>query len=188
MSRQLPDDHVDRVRAQWARERPDLDTAAMALVARLGRLREYIDDGLERAFAEHGLSRSAWDVLASLRRSGPPYRLSPTDLYQGLMRTSGAMTHRLHRLEQAGLVERIADPDDGRSLLVGLTRRGRALVDRVAPIHLETERRLLAALDPAEQQRLAALLKKLLVSFEREQPVAPGRVPRRGRRRRARRL
>ena len=188
MSRHTADDHVDFVRAQWARERADLDTSTIAIIARLGRVREYIDDGLERTFAEHGLSRPAWDVLASLRRSGPPYRLSPTDLYRGLMRTSGAMTNRLQRLEQAGLIERIADPDDGRSLLVGLTPRGRELVDRVAPAHLENERRLLAALDPAEQQRLAALLKKLLVHFEQERPIAPRRPPRRARRGRAPRL
>jgi DNA-binding MarR family transcriptional regulator len=124
-------------------------------------------------FAEHGLNRPAWDVLASLRRGGAPYRLTPTDLYRGLMRTSGTMTHTLARLERAGLIERVPDPGDGRSLLVALTRRGLALVDRVVPLHLDNERALLSPLSAHEQRQLAALLKKLLLAFEREQPVPP---------------
>jgi DNA-binding MarR family transcriptional regulator len=182
MSRQ-PEDHVDRVRDQWARERPDLDTSPIGVVARLGRLRAYFDEAVERTLAEHGLNRPTWDVLASLRRAGPPYRLSPTELYRGLMRTSGTMTHRLQKLERAGLVERVADPADGRSTLVALTPRGRALVDRVAPLHLEREHRLLAALHEREREQLAALLKKLLLAFEAERPVPPSPAERRRRRR-----
>jgi DNA-binding MarR family transcriptional regulator len=145
------------------------------VVARLGRVRAYLDEGIERGLAEHGLSRAAWDVLAGLRRAGAPYRLSPTALYQGLMRTSGAVTHRVAHLERAGLVTRVPDPDDGRGLLVELTEAGRALVDRVAPLHLERERALLAPLTPAEQEQLADLLRRLLAHFEAEQPVPPRR-------------
>jgi DNA-binding MarR family transcriptional regulator len=177
-------DLVDEARRRWARERPDLDTSPMAVVARLGRATAYLDAGVEARLAEFGLNRSAWDVLASLRRQGPPYRLSPTELYVGLMRSSGAMTHRLRRLERAGLVERVSDPGDARALLVQLTPEGVALTDRIAPLHLDNERELLSALDQTEQRALAELLRKLLLAFESREPIPPpsGRGGRRGRR------
>lgn len=162
-------DHVDQVRTLWAEQRPELDTSPIAVIARVGRLARYFDHGMEEAFAGHGLRRESWDALASLRRVGPPYRLSPTELYRGLMRTSGAITNRLHHLENDGLIRRVPDPADGRGMLVELTAKGRDLVDRVAPEHLANERRMLAALTPAEQDRLADLLRKLLVSFETNQ-------------------
>jgi DNA-binding MarR family transcriptional regulator len=170
-------DHVDRVLAQWAAERPDLDLAPVGVIARLGRATAYIDAGVNARLAEFGLTRASWDVLASLRRSGPPYRLSPTQLYLELMRTSGAMTHRLSGLERAGLVRRVPDPEDGRGLLVELTGRGAAIADQVAPAHLANERALLAPLSEAEQATLINLLRKLLTEFEREQPVPPPAGP-----------
>ncbi|HEV7467568.1 MAG TPA: MarR family transcriptional regulator [Candidatus Dormibacteraeota bacterium] len=165
------EDHVARVRAQWAREAPGLDTGPMAVVARVGRAHAYMDHALEETFARHGLTRGTWDVLVALRRQGPPYRLSPTELYRQLMRTSGAMTHRLARLERAELIRRIPDPDDGRGLLVALTRRGRTLVDAVGPVHMANERALLQALSTEEQEQLAGLLGKLLCALEHEQPA-----------------
>jgi DNA-binding MarR family transcriptional regulator len=177
-------DLVDEARQRWAQERPDLDTSPMAVVARLGRATAYLDAGVEARLAEFGLSRSAWDVLASLRRQGPPYRLSPTELYVGLMRSSGAITHRLRGLERAGLAERVPDPRDARALLVQLTPEGVALADRIAPLHLDNERELLSALNQTEQRALAGLLRKLLLAFESGQPIPPpsGRGGRRGRR------
>lgn len=171
-------DHVDRVRAQWAARQPDLDTSPIAVIARLGRLHAYVDSGLHAVFRQHGLTRQSWDILASLARVGPPHRLTPTELHQALMRTAGAITHTLHRLEYAGLVERLPDEHDRRSLLVGLTPAGEALVARVAPLHLANERRMLDALGPEEQQVLAGLLRTLLISFENDQPVPdPVRSP-----------
>jgi DNA-binding MarR family transcriptional regulator len=182
-------DHVDEVRRQWAREHPDLDTAPIGIIARLGRAQAYIDPALDSVFAEHGLTRASWDVLAALRRVGEPYRLTPTELYQALMRTSGAITHTLHRLEYAGLVERLDNPEDARSLYVALTPRGVELTDTVAPLHLDNERRLLAGLTPDEQRTLAHLLRKLLLGFEHDQPAPTprpaGRASRRHRPRRA---
>jgi DNA-binding MarR family transcriptional regulator len=166
-------DHVDHVRAQWAAVRPDLDTSPVAVIARLGRATAYIDAGVNARLAEFGLTREAWDVLASLRRTGPPHRLSPTQLYLALMRSSGAMTHRLATLERAGLVKRVADPEDGRSILVQLTRKGLALVDRVAPAHLANEQALLAGLNQEEQRTLAELLRKLLHEFEADRLPPP---------------
>jgi DNA-binding MarR family transcriptional regulator len=161
------DDHIDRARAEWEAERPELDTEPIEVVARVGRLAQLIDAELNRVFAEYGIRRDGFDVLAALRRSGPPYRLSPTELYPRLMRTSGAVANRLKRLEAAGLVARVAAPADGRSSLVELTPKGRDLVDAAAPAHLANERRLLDPLSPAEQRELAALLKKLLLTLER---------------------
>jgi len=168
--------------------RPDLDTAPLGLVARLGRAAAFVDAGVNAGLARFGLTRESWDVLASLRRAGPPFQLSPTDLYIGLMRSSGAMTHRLAQLESEGLIRRVTDPTDRRSLLVRLTRKGVALVDRVAAQHLDNERHLLASLSSAQQAQLVGLLRELLVSFERDVsvPLASGRggrLPRRAPRR-----
>lgn len=163
-------DHVDRALEQWERVEPGVDRSPVAVIARLGRLGSFIDRELEANFARFGINRAGWDVLASLRRHGPPYRLTPTQLYRALMRTSGAITNQLHRLESAGLVRRVADPNDGRSTLVELTEEGRALVRRVAPTHLDTERRILSALTASERDHLAGLLRKVLLSFERDEP------------------
>jgi DNA-binding MarR family transcriptional regulator len=147
-------DHVDQVREQWRRVRPDLDTAPVAIVARVGRAAAYFDQSINALMARHGLTRSSWDVLATLRRSGPPFERSPTDLYRGLMRTSGTMTNRLKRLERDELIERVADPEDGRGLLVRLTAKGVELVDEMA------------ALGSDELATLEVLLRKLLVPLE----------------------
>ena len=173
---------MERVRAQWKAEAPELDTRPVAVVARVGRLARYFDQGLDRLFAEYGLRRESWDVLASLRRTGAPYRLSPTQLYLGLMRTSGAMTNRLHRLERTGLITRVADPADGRGMLVELTPQGKRLVDEVAPAHLANERAMLAALTAEEQRTLAALLAKLLAGLEAQEGQPPRGAQRRCRR------
>jgi DNA-binding MarR family transcriptional regulator len=161
---------------------PTLDTTPMAVIARLGRTHAYVEHAMEAVLAGHGLTRQAWDVLASLRRTGAPYQLTPTELYSMLMRTSGAITHTLHRLEYAGLVERVPNQDDARSLLVALTPAGRELVETVGPMHLDNERRMLRPLTTDEVEALAALLRKLLVAFELEQaapPPAPESVTRR---------
>jgi DNA-binding MarR family transcriptional regulator len=162
-------DHVDRVRAQWARERPDLDTRPAAVIARLGRAAHATDRSLSEFFGRHGLSRADWDVLASLRRDGPPFSLSPTALSRALMRTTGAMSQRLASLERAGLVTRTLDASDRRGIVVTLTPQGRTLVDDIAADHLANESRLLAPLSAEEAQQLAGLLKKLLLAYEAEE-------------------
>lgn len=166
-------DHVDRVREQWRTVRPEVDTAPAAIVARIGRIAAYFDQSTDALMGEHGLARSSWDVLASLRRAGPPYELSPTELYQALMRSSGAMTNRLHRLERAGLIERCPHPADGRGRLVRLTARGRKVVDELAPIHMQNEERLLAALSDEDRSTLEELLRRLARSLEETRPTPP---------------
>jgi DNA-binding MarR family transcriptional regulator len=165
-------DHVDRVLAQWAEEDPELDlSSTVAVIARLGRVRAYVDRELDELFGRHGLTRQSWDVLACLRRAGKPYRLTPTEINQEVMRTSGAITHTLHALEYAGLIARVPNPEDGRSSHVQLSAAGRRLLRRVGPEHVANEQRMLTPLAPEELTSLASLLRKLLVAFERENPA-----------------
>lgn len=165
-------DHVDRVLAQWAKEDPDLDLSnTVAVIARLGRVRAYVDRELDDLFGRYGLTRQSWDVLACLRRAGKPYQLTPTEINQEVMRTSGAITHTLHALEYAGLIRRVPNPQDGRSSHVQLTPAGKRLLQRVGPLHVANERRMLTPLSAEELSTLTALLRRLLVSFERANPV-----------------
>ena len=154
------------MRAEWAREWPALETDPIDVVARVGRLAHFFDEGINEVLRVRGIRREGWDVLASLRRAGPPYRASPTELYRRLMRTSGAMTNRLNRLESAGLIARVPDPADARGRLVELTEAGHLLVEELAPLHLANERAMLTPLTAAERAHLATLLAKLLLAFE----------------------
>ena len=122
-------DAVDRIVAQWARERPELDTGPMAVIGRLHRLADLLEGELRTVFASAGLGNGDFDVLASLRRSGAPYRLSPGDLSATTMVTSGAVTKRVDRLEQKGLVKRSVSDADGRGREIELTPRGKKLTD-----------------------------------------------------------
>ncbi|MEV8442886.1 MarR family transcriptional regulator [Actinosynnema sp. NPDC051121] len=158
-------DHVDLVLGQWHAQRPDLDVSPMAVIGRLGRLGRLVDVELGKTFASHGLDRASFDVLATLRRSAPPHRLTPTELMRASMVTSGAVTQRLDRLEARGLVARTPNEHDGRGVVVALTDAGHELIDRVLPDHLATENRLLGALSKRERAALADTLKRLLESL-----------------------
>jgi DNA-binding MarR family transcriptional regulator len=154
-------DGVDAIIEQWQRERPELDHSPIGVVGRLSRLTREIEPRLETVYREHGLEPGWHDVLATLRRTGPPFRLRVTDFAGTLMLTSSGTTKRLDRLEQAGLITREPDPQDRRGTLIALTDAGRELIDGVTEAHLANERRLLAALSGDEQRRLADLLRKL---------------------------
>lgn len=158
-------DHVDMVLAQWAAQRPDLDVSPMAVIGRLSRLARVVDARLSRTFASHGLDRASFDVLATLRRSDPPHRLTPTELMASSMVTSGAITQRLDRLAARGLVTRTPSAKDGRSQEVSLTPEGYALVERVLPDHLATEQGILAPLDAEARAELATTLATLLANL-----------------------
>ncbi|MEV7781135.1 MarR family transcriptional regulator [Kitasatospora sp. NPDC088351] len=158
-------DHVDRVVKQWGAERPDLDVSPMEVIGRLKRLYRLVDAELKRNFADYDLDAASFDVLATLRRSGPPYRLTPTGLMRSAMVTSGAITQRLDRLEARGLVTRTPSGSDGRSRDVALTPEGHALVDRALPAHLSAERRVLAGLDAARTDALVDALRTLLAAL-----------------------
>lgn len=154
-------DGVDAILDQWRRERPDLDSSPIGVVGRISRLARAIEQRLEPVYRAHGLEPGWHDVLATLRRSGPDYRLRPTDLTNATMLTSSGMTKRLDKLELAGLIAREPDPADRRGTLIGLTDRGRELIDTLTEAHLANERRLLEGLSEADQRELANLLRKL---------------------------
>jgi DNA-binding MarR family transcriptional regulator len=152
---------------QWARERPDLDTGPMVLLGRLGEAALLVArDRLNPLFAEFGLQPGEFDVLATLRRSGPPYALTPTALYEAAMISSGSMTNRIDRLENAGLVERRPNPADKRGTLVALTTNGLALIDRIVEAHVASQQSIVSGLDEQERGQLAALLGKLIRSLK----------------------
>ena len=154
-------DGVDLILEQWRSERPDLDPSAIGVIGRISRLARELEQRLEPVYREHGLEPGWHDVLATLRRSGPPYQLRPSEFSGALMLTSSGTTKRLDRLERAGLIARSPAPEDRRGVVITLTGKGRALIDAVTEAHLENERSLLAGLTPAEQDRLAGLLRKL---------------------------
>ncbi len=159
-------DRVDDIIAQWRRERPDLNVVPMELIGRLRRISLHLWREMDKTFAAHGLTDASFDVLATLRRSGPPYRLSPGDLLATMMITSGTMTHRLDQLEKAGFVERMPNPDDGRGLIIALTKRGFAVIDTAVTAHVKTQERLTSALSAKDRTALNALLKTYLATFE----------------------
>lgn len=159
-------DHLDEVLEQWKRERPDLDSTPVAVVGRVSRLSRALESRLEPVYREHGLDGGLFDVLATLRRQGPPYRLAPRELAEAAMLTSSGTTKRLDRLESAGLIARAPDPDDRRGVLIELTAAGRRLIDAAYPEHMANEDRLLAPLTRSERNQLAMLLKKLLAGLE----------------------
>jgi DNA-binding MarR family transcriptional regulator len=161
-------DSIARIRTQWQLECPELDTTPMELIGRILRIGFITQARMRSVFRQHGVDSGGFDVLATLRRSGAPYRLTPTKLYKELILTSGAMTNRLDALERNGWIVRIPDPDDRRGTLIELTKQGSDLLDQAMDSHLEGEASLVAHLTKAEQKDLAKLLKKLLQKMEAE--------------------
>ena len=161
-------DHVDFITAQWRRERPDLDVTAMGVIGRVGRLYVAYLKPMEKTFDRFGLNAAKFDVMATLRRSGAPYRLSAGDLLKATMVASGTMTNRIDRLEADGLVSRTTNPSDSRSFLIELTPEGLALIDEVVEAHVATQAGLLEGLTPQETETFSALLSKALAVAERD--------------------
>ena len=159
-------DHVDGILAQWKRERPELNVAALGLFGRLFRASHLADAALADMLGRHHLQTGWFDLLAALRRVGAPYELNPTQLMRATMLSSGGMTKRLDRLVEAGLVGRRPDPADRRGTLVRLTRRGKATIDKALEAHVANEERLLRSLTPAERRALDDLLRTLLADLE----------------------
>jgi DNA-binding MarR family transcriptional regulator len=181
-------DEIDRLVAKWKRVRPDLDVSPAQTLTRITRLALLQAVSFTPVFARYGLTWGEYLVIAALRRSGPPFRMSPTTLFSSLLLSSGAMTNRLDRLEAMDLVRRLPDPSDRRGRLVELTAKGRRIVDKAVVDHLANEELLIAPLSRAERTRLAELLRKLLLSEpfraldrapapEPAHPVRPRRRP-----------
>lgn len=161
------EDDVDRLIAAWQRERPDLDVSPMHVLSRVTRLALHLDRARKDAFADHDLEPSEFDVLSALRRSGEPYQLSPGQLVQETLVTSGTMTNRVDRLVRKQLVERLPDPADRRGVQVRLTPQGRVAVDGALDALLAAEQDLLGGLSPRDATRLADALRELSQPFDR---------------------
>nr|WP_312856533.1 MarR family transcriptional regulator [Phytoactinopolyspora halotolerans] len=159
-------DEVDRLVQAWRRERPDLDVAPMEVLSRVSRLARHLDRARRSAFAAHGLEPWEFDVLAALRRSGPPYELSPGTLLAQTLVTSGTMTTRVDKLTARGLVTRRRDEQDRRAVQVALTDDGRAAVDAALESLLAHERQILADIGDADRRSLARLLRTLVLPFD----------------------
>ncbi len=150
--------HVDRIVEQWAAARPDLDTRPMAVIGRLHRLADELRERLFTVYQRFDLSEGEFDLLATLRRSGEPYELTPGSLATSTMVTSGAISKRLDRLEARGLVGRRASERDGRSRAVALTEQGRALIDEAVTAHYANEAQLIESVPEADRVALARIL------------------------------
>ena len=159
-------DEVDRLIAAWRRERPDANLSPLAILSRITRISRHLDLARRDAFAD--LETWGFDVLAALRRAGAPHTLSPSQLMQETMVTSGTMTNRLDRLEELSLINRQPDPNDGRGSLVTLTPLGMQKVDAALDHLIKNEKTFLTDLTQEENDQLADLLSKLLVNFDEE--------------------
>ncbi|WP_313624231.1 MarR family transcriptional regulator [Achromobacter sp.] len=167
-------DLVDQVIAQWAKECPAQDFASMSVVARLFRLNAFAARNVNRSFRQHNLHQGEFDVLATLYRTGAPHAMNPQKLVEALLLTSGAMTNRLDRLEQAGLLVRNPNPEDRRGVIVSLTADGLRLIKIVLKEYLKDLNDLLEPLSAAERRQLASLLKKLLIKQDQDTPGSVG--------------
>ncbi len=161
----MANDHVDGIITEWRRERPDLDVSPIGVIGRLHRLALALTEQLSIVYREYGLSEGEFDVLAALRRAGEPFERAPGDLAQHTMVTSGAMTKRVDRLEEAGLVTRRVSQVDGRGRVIGLTAAGRERIDRAFEAHVANEHRLLAALAPADRAAIEPILTRWLATI-----------------------
>ncbi len=155
-------DEVDKVIRQWRRERSDLDLWPVEVMARVTRFAAIMNRSFDEVFARHGLRNGEFDVLAAIRRSGPPYVVTPSALSEQLMLSRAGMTNRLDRLDRAGLIHRRLDPEDRRSFLVTLTEKGMAIVDAAMSDHAANEAALLSGLSERQQQQLDDAMYTLL--------------------------
>jgi len=167
-------DLVDLVISQWAKECPTQDFAAMSVVARLFRLNAFAARNVNRTFRQYNLHQGEFDVLATLYRTGAPHAMNPQKLVEALLLTSGAMTNRLDRLEQAGLLVRNPNPEDRRGVIVSLTAEGLRVIKVVLKEYLADLNEFLEPLSAAERRQLAGLLKKLLVKQDQDTPGSVG--------------
>jgi DNA-binding MarR family transcriptional regulator len=159
-------DTVDQLTRQLAGLRPDLDISAIEITGRIGRIAIHLGHLGHAVRAPHGLDPGAADVLGALWRAGPPYELSPGRLAQEVTMSSGGMTGRLDRLEKSGVVVRRPDPRDRRGVLVRLTDKGTDIANAIVEGYLVRQAEYVAALTQAERERLARLLRKLLLAAE----------------------
>jgi len=159
-------DIIDELQDDWSEERPDLDSEAMGVVLRIQALEKILGDQVAERLREHGLQWWQYDVLSALRRQGKPFRMAATELADASMLTSGAMTNRIDRLEQRGLVRRLTDPEDRRRVLVELTPEGIERVESATKARFEIATAAVSGLDRKSRRQLSNLLRLLLLAQE----------------------
>lgn len=160
-------DRAAQAKAQWKRELPRLDMDPMVLIGRLAEVQHLMaENWLEPIFKSNGLKRGEFDVLATLRRAGAPYALTPTQLYQSTMVSSGGMTARIDRLEKNSYIERTPHPTDRRALIVVLSPKGKKLIDQMMPAYVQAQHDAVSSLTSAQQKTLSTLLATLVENLE----------------------
>ena len=164
-------DHIDRwLETAWLEGIPNLDLDVEGIVDRINGLSRRFKRSLDETLAEHGLGGQDWHVLGALHRASPPFRRSAGELAKMTELSSGAMTNRLDRLEKAGLVERLPDPNDRRGVLVGLTKAGQEAWRKSTGAVAAREALIAGALTKREKEQLNALLRRLMLEFEHDEP------------------
>ncbi|MGF1746607.1 MarR family winged helix-turn-helix transcriptional regulator [Vibrio minamisatsumaniensis] len=159
-------DAIDRVVEQWAKEKPELETEPMAMMGRIMRIAKYMETQVAELHKKYDMKLGEFDVLATLRRSGKPYRLTPSELIGSMMLTSGAMTNRLDKLAAKGLISREHSKEDRRSVSVQLTQKGLILIDQMITEHVEMQKKLVKSLSASQKKNTNQLLKTWLSAFE----------------------
>lgn len=159
-------DAIDRVVEQWAKEKPELETESMAMMGRVMRITKYMETQVAVLHKKYDMKMGEFDVLATLRRSGKPYRLTPSELIDSMMLTSGAMTNRLDKLEGKGLIKRAHSKEDRRSVTVELTKDGLLLIEKMISEHVETQDKLVKSLTSSQKRNINQLLKTWLSAYE----------------------
>jgi DNA-binding MarR family transcriptional regulator len=165
------EDWVDRAVRRWAAEIPELDPTTEALVERIGKIHKLLKRSLAETAEGFGLTIEDWELLAKLRWLGPPYRLTPGHLADQLALSPAAMTGRLDRLEKQGLLRRLPDHEDRRSIQVELTEQGVQAWDRTVGVQAVKERLIAGVLTAAEKDVLNDLLRRLLKSIDPDPPA-----------------
>jgi DNA-binding MarR family transcriptional regulator len=164
-------DHVSRILDQWQAQRPDLDLSPVGVFGRISRIERHKAKALRAVYRRHRCDAGEYDVLAALRRAGPPHSLTPTELARSVLVNSATMTERLTRLERRGLIRRTHSERDRRSVTVQLTDDGSTLIDSAAEDLLVSEAQLLEALTESDRRTLARLLAKLAVPLDAEESL-----------------
>ena len=159
-------DFVDDLLDQWATERPGTEVSSLGVVVRIQALAKLLQQRTDRALKAHGLKHWEYDVLSVLRRQGAPFELPVTEIATAALLTSGAMTTRIDGLEKRGLVRRVQSKLDRRSMLVRLTKRGIALVDKAIDTRLSDSTDALAAMTTDDRRQLAAALRNLIIEID----------------------
>lgn len=167
MEKVIEKDLLDGLLNDWKRERPDLDAIPMAIVGRIIQLGRLLEKSAGEALKEFDIHYTDLDVLATLRRSGEPYSLTPTELRRSVLITSGAMTALLDRLEMKSLIDRVPHELDGRIKMARLTENGRTLIDSAIKTRFREAKKRVENFNKGEILEFSTFLRKMSLNIEK---------------------